>query len=423
MRLSHIGWNLAGLSIPLLVAVVTVPVLLRTLGTERFGLLALAWGLLGYAGALDLGIGRALTQMVSRLRGESNLSEIPDVLATAARITLVAGLVGGLLIALATFCGAAEWITVATTPRTEIINAMLLLAVALPAQAMSATYRGLNEAFANFKGINVLRVCLGVINFGGPYVVANFTTELPWLVTTLVGSRLIALTTFRWLAISCLSKQVIVKAGAAYSDSIAKSLFSFGGWITVSSVLSPMLVQADRFLIGSVLSAAAVTTYVLPYEVVVQSLIMVGAISSVIFPALSKLMHEQPDGWQHYFRRWLLIVSTMMFLVCSVIALVLPMVLQLWIKDNLQPESIVVGKILCIGVFANSIGSMFYALLHAKGRADLTAKLHLIELPLFLGALYFLLQRYGIEGAAWAWAGRMSFDTIALVWCARVASA
>jgi O-antigen/teichoic acid export membrane protein len=68
MRVSHVGWNLAGLSLPLLVAALTVPHLVEVLGKEKFGLLALAWGLIGYAGVLDLGIGRAVTQLVSRLR-------------------------------------------------------------------------------------------------------------------------------------------------------------------------------------------------------------------------------------------------------------------------------------------------------------------------------------------------------------------
>lgn len=407
------------MALPLLIAVFTVPPLIGSLGHERFGLLALAWGLMGYAGALDLGIGRALTQRVSRLRGEGNLSAIPNVLVTAGRITLIAGLAGGALIALAALWGAATWVEAATTPRKEISMAIFLLAIALPAQAMSATYRGMNDAFLNFKGVNLLRIGLGAVNFGGPYLVSLYTTELPWLVATLVASRLIALAVYRWLAYSCLDDWNSVKTGPAYSAAVAKSLFSFGGWITVSSVVSPMLVQADRFLIASVLSATAVTAYVLPYEVVVQSLILVGAVSSVMFPTLSRLMREEPNGWQRYFRRWLLMVAGMMFLACTAIALLLPDVLRLWLKDALQPDSILVGQILCLGVFANSIGSMYYALLHAKGRADLTAKLHMIELPLFVIALFFLLHQYGISGAAWAWVGRMVFDSVALAGMAR----
>ena len=69
MQLKNIAWNLAGLGGPLIVAALTVPALIRMIGMERFGLLALAWGLIGFAGIFDLGIGRATTQTISRLRG------------------------------------------------------------------------------------------------------------------------------------------------------------------------------------------------------------------------------------------------------------------------------------------------------------------------------------------------------------------
>lgn len=419
MRLSHVAWNLGGLAFPLGVAVLTVPQLIEKLGQERFGLLALAWGLIGYAGSLDLGLGRALTQMVARLRGEGNLSSIPDVLATAGRITLVTGLIGGVLIGIAALTGGHTWVRTASTSPSEIQYAMLLLAIALPAQAMSATYRGLNEAFLNFKGISFLRAGLGIVNFAGPYAVSLFTTQLPWLVATLVVSRLVALFMFRHLATQCLQNEPETRGPAVYSSSIARSLFTFGGWVTVSSIVSPIMVQADRFVIASTISAAAVSVYVLPYEVVGQSLILVGAVSSVMFPGLSKLIQEQPDQWQPYFSKWLLRVAGLMALVCTALALLLPVILPLWIKGNLKPESIVIGQVLCLGVFSNAMGSMFYALLHAKGRADVTAKLHLIEFPVFLVMLFFLINQFGVIGAAWAWVGRMVFDSIALAFSSR----
>lgn len=416
MRISHISWNILGLGLPLIVAAVTVPELISRLGNERFGVLALAWGLIGYASALDLGIGRALTQKVSKLLGEKMFHQIPSVLTTAARITMSVGVIGFGVIVVATALGANKWVKTNNIPSAEIQISMLLLAVALPLQSMSATYRGLNEAFLNFKGISLVRVGLGVVNFGGPFLVSFLSLKLPWLVATLVLSRMFAFFVFRWLALNCLEREGLASNMGTYSPQIAKSLFAFGGWVTVSSVLSPVLVQADRFMIGALISVAAVTFYVLPYEMVVQSLILVGAISSVIFPSLSKLIHENSSQWKAYFNRWLMIVMGIMFVSCSFLAILLPYILKIWIKDNLHPESIIIGQILCLGVFANSIGSMYYALLHAQGRSDITAKIHMIELPLFLVSLYLLLQHFGVIGAACAWVGRMTFDAIALAW-------
>lgn len=419
MRASHIAWNLGGLALPLLVAALTVPELISRLGHERFGLLALAWGLIGYAGALDLGLGRALTQMVSRLRGEKNLVDVPNTLATAGRITLLTGLAAGVLIALFALLGGAAFIRTQHTSTTEIQWAILLLAIALPAQAISATYKGLNEAFMNFRGVSLLRAGLGVINFAGPYVISLFTTQLPWLVSTLVLSRLVSLYIYKWLAKGCLQEHTETMPPAAYSNSIAKKLFAFGGWVTISSIVGPLMVQADRFFIASTISAAAVSYYVLPYELVVQSLILVGAISSVMFPGLSKLMHEQPLQWKAYFYKWLVRVAMIMAIVCTILTVLLPTILSFWIGDSLNLESVSVGQILCIGVFFNSIAAMYYALLHASERMDLTAKIHLIELPIYATTLVVLINSFGLTGAAWAWTIRTGLDATALIFVSK----
>ncbi len=414
MKISHVTWNLCGLAIPLVVAALTVPILLETLGHEKFGLIALAWGLIGYAGALDLGLGRALTQVVASLRGESRFEAIPDTLATASRITLVTGLIAGALIAIFAMLGGSRMIRTESTSESEILLAILLLAVAMPAQAMSATYKGLNEAFMNFRAINLLRAALGIINFAGPYAVSLFTTQLPWLVSTLVLSRLASLFIYKLLASQCLRDENLAQQTATYSPTIAKKLFLFGGWVTVSSVISPIMVQSDRFFIATMISATAVSAYVLPYEVVVQSLVIVGAVSTVIFPGLSQLMREQPDAWRAYFGKWLLRVSIIMAITCIAVAFLIPIILPLWIGGNLHSQSIVIGQILCVGVFSNSIGSLFYSLIHASGRADLTAKIHLVEFPIYIGLLIFCIGKFGIMGAAIAWASRMIFDAMLL---------
>lgn len=417
MRLAHISWNLAGLSLPLLVAALVIPSLIARLGDERFGLLALAWGLIGYAGALDLGIGRALTQLVAKLAGSGHDSDIGSALATATRITFFSGVIGGGMIVLLALMGQIQWLSAKQTPSAELVWATALMGVALPAQAMSASYRGINEAYRNFKGISILRIALGVISFGGPYLVSLFTVNLAALVATIVVSRLVALFVFRALAQNCLRAHGV--SMGRYSATLARSLFTFGGWVTVSSIVSPFLVQGDRFVIGAVLSAAAVTVYVLPYEIVVQSLIIVGAISTVAFPVLSGMVAQQNAPYRSYFSRWLIRVALLMMFVCGALAFLLPEILHAWLADQLDPLSIMVGQVLCLGVWMNAMASLFFALVQAKGRADLTAKAHLIELPLFIAALIWVLPNYGVVGAAWVWVSRTALDLLLLVMMSR----
>lgn len=417
MRTRSILWNLLGLGLPLLIAAITVPKLLTLIGSERFGFLALAWGLIGYAGALDLGMGRATTQRVAALIGARDEHLVPDILVTATRITQYSGLVGMALIGLAALFGAYRLIPVNSVPEHEIRISMFLLALALPMQAVSATYRGVNEAYQNFKGISILRIALGAANFGTPYLVSLLTNNLYWLVGTLVLSRAIALIIYRKLALSCIGGSS-GKIPGAYNKIHVKELLRFGGWFTVSSVLSPLLVQADRFFVGYLISATAVTLYVLPYEVTVQALIVVGAVTSVAFPAIASLLAKDPDLASLLFRRWLVRVSAGTLLLMSALALIMPYLLRFWVGGYVSEDSIRVGQILCIGVFFNSVGAMYFSFLHALGKTKETALLHLVEFPIFVGLLYYLILNFGIVGAAIAWVVRVLIDTLALIFIA-----
>jgi O-antigen/teichoic acid export membrane protein len=58
-------WNLLGQLLPMAVAVVTIPPLVRGIFLARFGVLSLAWIVIGYFTLFDRGIGRALTELVA----------------------------------------------------------------------------------------------------------------------------------------------------------------------------------------------------------------------------------------------------------------------------------------------------------------------------------------------------------------------
>lgn len=65
-RLARNGvFNIIGQGVPLLAAFFAIPRLIHGLGTDRFGVLTLVWMVIGYFSLFDLGLGRALTQVVA----------------------------------------------------------------------------------------------------------------------------------------------------------------------------------------------------------------------------------------------------------------------------------------------------------------------------------------------------------------------
>jgi O-antigen/teichoic acid export membrane protein len=419
MRAAHISWNLLGLGLPLVIAAATVPLLLESLGSQRFGLLTLAWGLIGYASGLDLGVGRAATHRISELRAgsESEHRQIPTVLATAVRVTLASGWLAALVIAASLAFGVDRLIKAEHVPAIEIQLSIALLGVALPLQAISAAYRGVNEAYLNFRGVSVLRIVLGAANFGMPFVIALFTQKMYWLVLSIVVSRAGALWIYRMLARDCIAG-IQGSGTASYSREVARGLLRFGGWFTLSSALNPIVAAADRFYIAAVISAATATAYVIPYEMVVQSLILVSAVTTVAFPYLSNLRANDPGLVKGIFCRTLAISLAGMSLVTAFFIAFGGSLLSLWLGNSVPTESHDVIRVLSLGLLPYTVGTMCIALLHAAGRTDLTAKINIAEFPFFLLLIYLMILHFGIMGAAYAWVLRVTLDAVVLVFFA-----
>src|SRR4051794_17561211 len=95
--LRNSGWNLVGQALPLAAALIAIPALVRILGAERFGVLTLIWGLVGYFSMFDLGIGRALTKVISE-RLAKGTTDLADIVGTGLALAVGFGLLGTALL-------------------------------------------------------------------------------------------------------------------------------------------------------------------------------------------------------------------------------------------------------------------------------------------------------------------------------------
>jgi O-antigen/teichoic acid export membrane protein len=418
MRLSHISWNLTGLVLPLVAAALAVPSLLERLGPQRFGVLALAWGLIGYASAIDLGIGRAVTQSISSLINTKNIKRESDILEAALQITLISGFISFLIIMLLALIGAERWMGAAEIPSAEKTMSIALLAFALPLQAISATYRGVNEAHLNFKKVSLLRIALGVANFGAPYVISYFTVQLQWLVASLVFSRLISFFFYRDFALKLIEgkRKARTHSQKKLVRLLRSKLIKFGGWITISSIINPVVNAADRFLLASVVSASAVTIYVIPFELTTQSLILVGAVSTVFFPNSSRSGRNELSKTKHDFFKVVGVLSGIMACVTIGYFLIGSRILSLWLGTSLNEESVHVLKIISIGLAPYAIASLSTSFIHSKGNSKLTALVNIVMFFPSLLLLYFSIKLFGPIGAAFTWVTRIVIEAISFYW-------
>jgi O-antigen/teichoic acid export membrane protein len=408
----NVIWNLIGNGAPILVAVFCIPLLIRGLGKDRFGVLALAWALIGYASLFDLGLGRALTQLVAKKLGAGDEREIPPLAWTSLLLMLLLGLVGAAVVVLASPWLVHRVLNIPGALQAETLRSFYLLGLSIPVVINTAGLRGLLEAYQRFWLINALRIPMGVFTFAGPLLVLPFSKSLFPVVAVLVAGRLVA-----WGAhlLLCLRTMPALRQRIAWQRSAIGPLLRFGTWMTVTNVVSPLMVTLDRFLIGALLSVAAVAYYVTPFELVTKLLLIPGALVAVLFPAFSTSFVQDRNQTAVLYGRTVKSLLLALFPVVLLIVVFAQEGLKLWLGADFAQHSARVLQWLAMGVFINGLAHVPFALVQGAGRPDLTAKLNLIELPAYLLALWWLISTRGIEGAAIAWTGRVALDTLVLL--------
>src|SRR6185437_4911702 len=126
-------WNLAGNGAPLIVAVFSIPILIHGLGKDRFGVLTLAWALIGYASLFDIGLGRALTQLVAKKLGSGEDHEIPALAWTSLLLMAALGAVGTVVILAISPWLVHHALKIPEGIQTEVLRSFYLLGLAVPA--------------------------------------------------------------------------------------------------------------------------------------------------------------------------------------------------------------------------------------------------------------------------------------------------
>jgi O-antigen/teichoic acid export membrane protein len=174
----------------------------------------------------------------------------------------------------------------------------------------------------------------------------------------------------------------------------------------------------DRFVIGALISVKAVAYYGTPFELVTKLLFLPAAILAVFFPAFAATYAQDSERTAMMFDRANRLVMIGMFPAVLVFVAYAREILLFWVGPD-YTVSTTIMQLLAIGVLVNSIAQVPVHYLQAVRRADLTAKLHLAEFPLYVGLIAVLGMNFGITGIALAWTLRVSIDTVALCWLSR----
>lgn len=403
-------YNFAGLIAPLVVGFVAIPVLVAHLGTDRFGLLSLAWMVVGYFNIFDMGIGRATTKFVAEYDAQGRRAELPQLVTNALALAITGGLVGTLLVSALASQVVHNWLNVPVALQPEALATMYVVAISIPILLTNSCARGVLEAQQRFALSNSIRVPSSVSAFLVPLLVLPFSRNLFVIVLAMTVAKSMVMVAYLFFAL----KGLDIRRQGRLSRSLLVQLLGYGKWVTISNVIAPMMGQMDRMLVAGLLTLTAVAYYATPFDLMIKLFIIPTGIVTVLFPVFSAYTNGHRDQVIHLHQRAVrYIMLAMLPIAVGALTLAEPF-LRLWLNADFAHHSALILQIMALGVVVNSMARVPLSAIEALGRPDMTALMYLVELPLYVTALWFATDRFGISGAAAVWTIRLVVESVVL---------
>lgn len=413
--IAGVAWNALGRGLPLILALGLTPILVHQLGIERWGIFTLALALVGVFGMLDLGVGPALTRALSERIGAGQREGEGVLVASAIAVLGAVSLAGSILVWFAVPALVTRVLNMPDTLHEEAIAAMRVLVASAPLVVVNAALWGVLAAHQKFRAANLVTMPVGIFYYLGPVLVLSVWNSLTGAMLALVACRLA-----NTISYAVLVRPLLPGFGPVRLSAVAP-LLRIGGWMTFSSALSQALNYADRFLVGAMLTIAAVAFYATPLDLVMRFWIFPVAVAQALLPALASSFRALPAETASLLRRGVLLVGVIVLPAALLLAVFAHPLLLLWLGSTFADGSAAVARILAVGILFNCLAFAPGSLIEAIGRPDLLARFSLAQAVLFLPLSALLLHLIGIEGAAIAWALRAATDCAGrLVLAARV---
>lgn len=282
--LKNVGSSWFALGVNVVVGIFLSPYILHRLGDDAFGLWILIFSVTGYYGLFDLGIRSSIVRYVAKYSATNELDELNRLVNTALFSYSLIGLTAMAITLVATYYVGSIFRVPAdflTTARWLLLMVGISVSLGFPIGVFSGILEGL-QRFYVLNSITVtstlLRALLIVIALrhgGGLLIVALITVSLP-----LIGGIANFVTALRVLPL---------RFGPRFANwSSLRIIAGYSGTTFLIIVAQRLRFKTDALVIGTFLSAAAVTYFTIGSRLVDYASETVSSLAQLFIPMSSQ---------------------------------------------------------------------------------------------------------------------------------------
>ena len=388
-----------------LMALAFVPVYIRYLGVEAYGLIGLFVTLQAWLGLLDLGLRPVLSREMSRFTGGAHDAQsIADLLRSIELVALAIALFFAGILWLGSGWLATDWVRTETLPKASVAQAFALMGLVAALQFIESLYtsglsglqrqvlqNGIASIIATLRGLGAVAVLIWV----SPTIEAFFVWQG---VVSLISLLLFAGALY----------QALPRPGrrARFSAPSLAAVRAYAGGMIGITLLSFLLTQIDKILLSRQLPLDAFAQYMLAGVVAGSMAVLASPVGAAYYPRFTELVaRADTDGLRRAYHQGAQITSVLLGSAGLMLIVFGDRLLLHWTQDaTLAREVTPLLSLIAIGTVFNGLMSVPYLLQLAHGWTSLSIKINCIAVALLVPAKFWVVPRYGAIGAATIWA-------------------
>lgn len=393
-----------------LVGILILPLYLKYMGAEAYGLVGFFTMLQAWFNLLDMGLTPTVARETARFRGgATDALSYRRLLRALQLIFFTVALVGGGAVLVSSGLIADRWLHVQTLPLAQVHIALQLMAVGVALRWMSGLYRGCISGSERLVWLGGFNAFVATLRFVGVLPVLIWVGHSPTVFFTY--QLLVAVVELAGLAAKSYCLFPPVPQGQALGWSPAslfepiKPVLKFSLSIAFTSSVWVLVTQTDKLVLSKLLPLADYGYFTLAVLAASGVMMISGPISGALMPRMARLQAEGDEaGLIRLYRKTTQLVAAICIPACLLLAFFAEEVLWAWTGDvQAAAQAAPVLRLYAVGNGFLAISAFPYYLQFAKG--DL--KLHLIGngffLVLLIPSLVWATLGYGVIGAGWAW--------------------
>ena len=392
--------NYLGRTWSAILGIILIPVYIKFLGVESYGLVGFYATLSSVLGILDLGIGSTINRELARRSFNNNDTTQRDLVRSLEIIYWIIAIISGIILFFCASYLTQNWIKATSLSKSTVATTIKLMGIGIAIQFPASLYSGALMGLGRQVLLNNILLITGSIKGFGAILIL-------WIISPTIESFFIwqGIISISTTAILCLYVWKSLPKSlfpAKFSKSIIKEIWKYAAAISINSLIGVFLSQLDKIVLSKLLPLSDFAYYSIASTIGSIIWLIQIPINNAIFPHFVQFNENNEKIKSiNLFHKSSQVLFFILIPVASILIFFSGPILFIWLKnDEIVEHSHLLVSLIVFGLLLNALASIPSSCANAFGWPQLITYTNTIQAIIIAPLMFIFIHFFKLNGAA-----------------------